>query len=321
MTTSGSTPALEGLAELARQQVEHDGLVAQLAVARHRLDAAAARCAETTGTLAVELEDVARLEQVSVTRILASLRGRRDLELDRERAEADAARYAATEAESRRRYAQADVDSLVARLASLGDLALRRTHLLIAREAEVAADPAAREAATELDQVTTTLGTLQAERQQLEEAIAAVGVAGEILLAASRHLRGAGDWAAVDTFLGGGLMTDMIKYDRLDQAGELMRRADAALGHLATELADVGLREVGGIDVDALTGFFDVWFDNVFSDWAVLGRIQQAEKRLARACAGVGETAAILDGRLTACDAGIEHVQKARETLLGIRLA
>lgn len=318
MTTSADTPALEGLAELARQQVEHDGLVAQLDVARRRLDAAAARCAETTGALAVELEDVARLEQVSMTRILTTLRGRRDLELDRERAEADAARYAATEAESRRRYAEADVDALAARLASFGDLELRRTHLLIAREAEVAADPSTREAAAQLDQVATTLGTLQAERQQLEEAIAAVGVAAEILLAASRHLRGAGDWATVDTFLGGGLMTDMIKYDRLDKAGELMRRADAALGHLATELADVGMHEVGGIDIDEMTSFFDVWFDNVFSDWAVRERIVQAEKRVTRACAGVGDTAATLDQRLKACDAGIDHVRRTRETLLGI---
>jgi hypothetical protein len=317
MTNTGGTPALDDLADLARQQVEHDGVVAQLSVARRRLDAAAARCAETTDALAAELEDVCRLEQVSMTRILASLRGRRDTDLDRERAEVEAARYASAEAESRRRAAQADVDALAARLAGFGDLAARRTDLLARREAEIAADPASRAVAAQLDQVAAALGERQAERKQLEEAIEAAHVAAAALQQAARHLGSAGDWATFDTFLGGGLFTDMAKYDNLDKAGVLMRHADAALAHLATELADVGMEAIGGIEIAQLTGFFDVWFDNIFSDWAVRDRIRQAADRVARARAAVDQTGSTLGLRMEACDTEVARLTEQRNNLLG----
>lgn len=316
MTNTGGTPALDALADLARQQAEQDGLEVQLAVADRRLEAATERCARTTEALAGELEDVARLEDVSMTRILASLRGRRDTDLDRERAEAEAARYAAAEAESRRRAARADVDSLVARIAALGDLTARRIALLEQREAEVAADPAARATAARLDEVATSLGRLEAEQQQLEEAIEAARAAAHSLDRAARHLGSASDWSTFDTFLGGGMLTDMAKYDNLDKAGALMREADAALGHLATELADVRMTSVGGIEVTQLTGFFDVWFDNIFSDWAVRERIREAAGRVAQARTGVGRTGIELEQRLSACQAEVERLRARREELL-----
>ena len=43
---------------------------------------------------------------------------------------------------------------------------------------------------------------------------------------------------------------------------------------LARELADVGVRStVERLQVDGLTRTFDVWFDNIFTDWSVKSRI------------------------------------------------
>lgn len=317
MTNNGGTPALDALADLARQEAERDGLRAQLEVARSRLVAASDRAEAATQSLAGELDDVARLESMSMTRILAGLRGRRDVDLDRERAEAEAARYAATEEEARRRAAQADVDAIRSRLARIGDLAVRRAELLAQREAEIAADPAARATAARLEWNAADLGARRAEAAQLEEAIVAARAAAAALDEAARHLGNAGGWATFDTFLGGGLVTDMAKYSNLDRAAALMRHADAALGHLATELADVGMHAVGGIEITQLTTFFDVWFDNIFSDWAVRDRIRQAAERVGRARAGVGETGEVLTRRLAACEAEVERLQGERVTVLG----
>ncbi|RYB94936.1 hypothetical protein EUA93_11615 [Nocardioides oleivorans] len=316
MTDDGGTPALDALAELAREQAEHDAAAARLGPARARLAAATDRSESASSDLAGELEDVARLEQLSLTRILPTLRGRRDLDLDREKAEAQAAQYVAAEAEARREAAQADVDSLVAQLARSGDLAARRADLLVAREAEVAADPSRRETAAQLDSLATELGRHRARRTQLEEAISATHAAARTLDEAARHLGGADDWASVDTFLGGGLFTDMVKYHRIDDAAARMREADAALGHLATELADVGMSAVGGIEVTDLTTFFDVWFDNIFSDWAVRNRVREAAARVAQARLGVEQTGTVLGTRLTECTSEIEVLEQRRESLL-----
>ncbi|KRF36828.1 hypothetical protein [Nocardioides sp. Soil805] len=311
-----STDALRGLADLARDRTTRQGLEAQLAVARQRLADTQQRAAAAVDTLAGELADVDRLESMSMTRILAGLRGSRDTDLDRERSEAQAAQYAAAEAEARRQSADREVTDLVARINALGDLDARREELLSAREAEVAADPATTTVAGRVTELATAVGTREAELAQLDEAAVAAQHALGALREADRHLGSAGSWSTYDTFFGGGMVTDMVKYDRLDKAGQVIRQADSALGHLATELADVGLHAVGGIQVDQMTQFFDVWFDNIFSDWAVRDRIRQASDRVRSATAGVGETLEVLVRRRDAALEDLHRLRAEREQLL-----
>src|SRR5690606_784355 len=126
----------------------------------------------------------------------------------------------------------------------------------------------------------------------------------------------AGGWATYDTFFGGGMVTDMMKYDRLDRAGALMQQADAALAHLATELADVGVDAVGGIGITQMTQAFDVWFDNIFSDWAVRDRIRQAAARVDHLLAAVVATEDDLRQRRAQAGAGLSAIAAERERLL-----
>lgn len=311
-----TTDALRGLADLARDRTEKEGLEAQLVVARQRLADTQQRAVTAVGSLAEELADVDRLESMSMTRILAGLRGSRDSDLDRERAEAQAAQYAAAEAGARRAAADREVTELVVRINALGDLDARRDLLLAEREAEVAADPASSGTSARLTELATALGTREAELRQVDEAAVAAQHALGALARAAEHLGSAGSWSTYDTFFGGGMVTDMVKYDRLDKAGQVIRQADAALGHLATELADVGLRAVGVIEVDQMTQFFDVWFDNIFSDWAVRDRISRAHDQVRTARAGVEETLEILGRRRAAALEELGRLSVAREGLL-----
>ncbi|WP_110181923.1 hypothetical protein [Nocardioides solisilvae] len=312
-TTGGTTVEL---AEVARLERERDGLVERLAAANRHLAEAERRYDEAAGALAAEQADVRRLEQLSVTRILAGLRGSRDADLDRERAEEQAAEYAAAEAAARRDAAREEVDHLVGRLAALGDLDARREELLVRREAEVAADPRSGPTRDRLAELAGRQGVLEAEATQLDEALAAADAARRSLDEAARHLGSAGSWATYDTFLGGGMVGDLMKHQRLDRAGDLMRHADAALRHLATELADVEVGAVGEVGVTELARTFDVWFDNVFSDWAVRERIRQAAARVAHLLRGVDEVGADLVRRRAGVGAALAEVEEGRRALL-----
>ncbi|HYH35145.1 MAG TPA: hypothetical protein VD814_08360, partial [Nocardioides sp.] len=270
--------ALTGLAQLARARTERDGLLAQLEVTRTRRDAARERLAQARSRLDDEQADVAALESMSMTRILAGLRGSRSADLDREQAEAAAARYAVAEAEARLAVEEREIASLEQRVAEHGDLDARRAELLAQREREVRDDPRSAATVARLEELAERLGVLQAESAQLAEADAAGRRAHEALHQAAQHLGSAGSWATYDTFFGGGLVADMVKHDRLDRAGALMQEADAALARLAGELADVGVGAVGGVGVTDFTRALDVWFDNIFSDWAVRDRIERAQR-------------------------------------------
>lgn len=310
------TGALERLAELARQEAERSGLEAQVVVAREQLATATQRRDEAATRLASELDDVSALESMSMTRILAGLRGSRDLDLNREQAEADAARYAAAEAEARRVVAERELDDLWRRIAGLDDLPARRTTLLAEREREIAADPSSGPLSARLTELAERQGRLQAEVAELEEALAAAERAGVALMTAQQHIGGASGWATYDTLFGGGMVSDLAKYSRLDRAAVLMREADAALAHLAAELADVGVRQVGELGITQLARAFDVWFDNIFSDWAVRERIRQAAERVHQLLTGLAATSQELRTRRDATQAALDALAAEREGLL-----
>lgn len=308
--------ALAGLQQLARERTERDGLVAQLEVVRARWEETRRRVAATRAELADEEADVVALESVSVTRILAGLRGSRHTDLDRERSEVAAARYLVAEAEARAAAEEREAASLESRIAGLGDLDARRAELLQERERELAADPAAAAASARLAELAERIGTLQARQVQVAEADAAGRQAWNALQEAARHLGSAGSWATYDTFFGGGMVADMVKHDRLDRAQALMHRADAALARLATELADVGIGAVGEVGITEMTRALDVWFDNIFSDWAVRDRIEQAARRVDALSQAVADVGRELVRRREATDEELAAARAERERLL-----
>lgn len=279
MTTDDRAREVQDELEAALEAVaEHARVSARLSRASTAEDAARTATDDARAALADQAAEVHALETFSPTRIWAVLRGSRDADLDREQAEHQAAEYTASLAESRLQAAQDEVQRAEAELAVLGDIAGRRERALAAKEEWLTSTTGP--GAAELGAVATDLAEVRSGLVEVREAIAAGEAAAGSLERARRVLGSAGDWATYDTFFGGGMLTDMVKYDRMDEAQRLLRQADEALRHLAVELADVGVEAaVHGLTVDGLTQTFDVWFDNIFTDWSVKSRIGDAADR------------------------------------------
>ncbi|GAA1145897.1 hypothetical protein [Nocardioides aquiterrae] len=286
----------EELAAALAAVAEHARLTARLERARAAETEAAAASSQARGRLAEETADVEALESFSPTRVWAALRGSRDADLDREQAEKQAAEYAVARADAVLQAARDEVRRAETGLAALGDVAGRRDRALQAKEDSLVG--AGGPVAAELTRIAGELGTADAEAAEVAEAAAAGEIAATCLARADELLGKAGDWASYDTFLGGGMFTDAMKYDRMDQAQRLLHDADLALRRFAHELADVGLQAtVQGLSVDGLTQAFDVWFDNIFTDWSVKNRISDAARRTAEAAQAVHDLRVRLDRR------------------------
>jgi hypothetical protein len=274
--------------ELQRTTAAHEearSLAARLDAARTYAAEARRRSDDAAARLADEERDVKKLESMSWVRIRVALSGERATALERETAERDAARYAAAEAEHRATMAEADVRAIEAQLSALGDVDGALARALDAKEAWLRERPGS--AASRLVDIAVRRGELAALERENREAHAAGRAAHSALREALDVIRSAASWSTWDAFGGGGLLTDMVKYDRLEQAQRLVRSANDALAHLATELADVGITGVQGVDIGELTRTFDIWFDNIFSDMSVRTRIQEARGRLEYALGAV----------------------------------
>lgn len=315
--STGNTALDQAQAELEAAEhaaAEHGRLTERAGRAASALAQAQAALARGRAELADEAKDVDRLDGFSPTLIWAVLRGNRDERLEAERAEQRAAEYTVALAESRLASAEGELAAAQATIRALGDVQARRTAALDAKERAVVA--AGHPGAAELDDLAHRTGAARSELTEVREVVAAAAEADRTLRGALGCLDSASNWAAVDTFGGGGFLADMAKRDKMDEAAEWMRAADRALRRLSTELGDLGHQGVGGVDVDALTGAFDVWFDNIFSDWSVMNRIDEARSRVRRAAAAVGQVRAATDQRAARLEKQLAELAARRESLV-----
>ena len=270
--------------------------------------------ADRRSILEEETADVDKLESFSVAKIWSHLKGSHATDVERETAERDAARYAVAEAEARRDVMQRDRAALESRIAELGDVEARHRRAIADKEAWVGASGA--EPAGALVEIAERRGELVALDKEAREAFAAGRAAFDLLSQAASLLGNAGSWSTWDAFGGGGMLTDVMKYQNVDRATEALRRADLALTAFSRELADVNLPRVRGVEVDQLMRTFDVWFDNFFSDMAVRSRIQDAARRVDQAMHQVHEALTALEQKGRDIASELTDLDARREELL-----
>ncbi|GAA1405532.1 hypothetical protein GCM10009662_35950 [Catellatospora coxensis] len=292
----------------------------QTAVARHRellrlIDDAAALVRELSQAHAREVRDVVRLETVTLTRVIAALRGTRHDAIARERAEADAAAYRLGRAEADVAALRGELDGVAARLSALEDAPGRYAAALDEKERVLAAGGDSR--ARRLLDLAEARGVAEAELKEIREAQHAAAAASKALHELRRLLDSADGWSTYDTFFGGGMISSAIKHDRLDEAAKAAALADQRIAALNAELADVpGGGAATALAISGLTRFLDVWFDNIFTDLAVRDRIKQALAGAKQCDEQVGRIGQQLDGRHAQVRARLAQLAADREQTL-----
>lgn len=291
----------------------------QLLLARRReLDARAAQVqSEVAGwqdRVAHDRRDVERLQRLTPTRVMASLLGSRDDKLAREQAELDGGALRLDEAEARLVAVQREVDHVDRRLADLAGADDAYAALLDEKERYLhgVGDPRA----PQLLALAEERGRYESERLEIQEALVAIAHADVALVEVERHLASADGWSTWD-LLGGGTISSMVKQSRMDDAAASARRADEHLLTLRHELADLGAdRAAPELEMTELTRFLDVWFDNVFTDFSVAGRISRAAANVGACRARVAQLRRDLDIARGTTESRLAGIAQARHDAL-----
>lgn len=305
------TPELQAALDACAEQ---ERLQRVLDRARSAESLAESQLADATLRAGLEAKDVAKLESLSPTRIWSALRGQWDADFDREQAELQQAEYRVASAEDALAIATANSRQVLNQLAALGDPQSRREKALASEESRLRAS--AGSASAQLLEIAQQLAGGKAQLTEIDEALAAESRARHDLAAAAEQLDAASTWAGVDTFLRGGILTDLAKYQRMDVATARLRAADASLRLLSAELADVGMPKLDELGDDTLAQVFDVWFDNLFSDWSVHERINRARSQVAQALQALTIVNGRLQQRRTEVAGSQQTLARAREQVL-----
>ena len=304
------------LAAAAQAVREHDLCRRQHTQLADRVRAAAADLDAARQQYAGEEKDVARLEHLSLTRVLAALHGSRGDALAREKAEAEAARYRVAQAQQRLDAARAELGRLEDRQAQLAGAPQAYADALAAKEEYLthSADPRGARLLALADE----RGRLAAELAELRRASEDAGAAVEALAEVQDRLGTAANWSTFDTYMDHGMIANSIKHDRIDQAAQAARTADERLAALRGDLADLGGTEPTAprLEVSAGFKFADIFFNNIFTDLAVGRQIRDAQDNVDQSVRQVGALRERLESQVAAVNGRLDAMDAERRQLL-----
>lgn len=274
------------LSELAALRRRRDHLTGQLTHASRTLSTAQHELRTTLATASAEGADVTRLETFTARRLWESVKGSREIALTRERTEAARAARKAAEAQERVKAAEDDVLLLTRDIASLGDLDAQYAEAIAERQAALESTPTPQ--GQRLTAIAHRFGELDEQARELDEAIAAGQAALGAIAQLRERLSSASGWSTYDTFFGGELISSLTKHDRMDEAAALAREAERAVERFSRELGDVGIGAISGmLAMSPGNRLFDVWFDNIFTDYANHQKIRDSQAAADNAVAQV----------------------------------
>ena len=251
-------PLLESkLYELHTQRRQYDNQVISLRVAFRK-----------------EQEDVEKLEGRSLANYFYQVIGKLDDKLDQERKEAYAARVKLDAAERELAGIESDIkeiqeqitDVLVAEARYKDALELKRRQL----------KDSGTQVADQILSMEERIAALQAQKQEIREAISAGFSARSTADRILSELEDADGWNTWDILGGGGIITHMAKHSHLDEAQDLVQELQSQLRRFKTELADIQISANMQVNIDGFLRFADYFFDGLFADWAVGDKISQS---------------------------------------------
>ena len=232
------------------------------------------RVQELKTVMGNEPADVDRLERTSLTSVFYAVIGKKEDMLDKEKAEAYAAKVKYDSAVQELNLVANDIHQIEIQLREFSQCEQQYESQL-----------------QEKDRAIKASGSLDAEYiLQLEEQITAQKIQKveirEAIAAGSRALSSADyilssldtaqDWGTWD-LLGGGLISTLAKHSSLDEAQDEVQQLQTELRRFKTELADVTIHTDMQVNVDGFLRFADYFFDGLFADWAVLDKISQSQ--------------------------------------------
>ena len=251
-------PLLESkLYELHTQRRQYDNQVISLRVAFRK-----------------EQEDVEKLEGRSLANYFYQVIGKLDDKLDQERKEAYAAKVKLDAAERELAGIESDIkeiqeqitDVLVAEARYKDALELKRRQL----------KDSGTQVADQILSMEERIASLQAQKQEIKEAISAGFSARSTADRILSELEDADGWNTWDILGGGGIITHMAKHSHLDEAQDLVQELQSQLRRFKTELADIQISANMQVNIDGFLRFADYFFDGLFADWAVGDKISQS---------------------------------------------
>lgn len=160
-----------------------------------------------------------------------------------------------------------------------------------------------------IGQLEKEMSLIRREIKELKEAITPGNMAINTLNEAIELLDSAGDWGTWD-LLGGGLVADMMKHDKIDKAKQAILNAQTYVQRLQVELQDVNMSLDGSIQITGGAVFADFFFDGLIADWYMQSKISQSRDNVVAICGKIRKIVSTLSTQLNHKEKDLEAKER-----------
>ena len=265
---------LQQLQDKISRKRQLEAKVSELRAQRSKLSG---RARELESILLKEQADVEKLEGRSLAAFFYYVIGKSAEQINKEREEAYAAKVKYDAAARELAAVEEDLGRSETELARLRNSEQQYASVLL--EKAVAIKDAGGTTAEEILKLEERMAFLKTQNRELKEAVSAGNSAlhtAKLVLSSLDSAEGWGTW----DLIGGGLISDLAKHSHLDTAQGSIETLQSQLRRFKTELADVKISADTQVNVDGFLRFADYFFDGLFTDWTVLGKIHQSQEQV-----------------------------------------
>ena len=262
-----------------------------------------------------EEKDVEKMQKMSWKRLKAKVGEGTDEALLREQMEAQAAADLLESSNGELAYLQGEIDRYEAEVAELGDTEAKIETARVELEDFVHTNLMG--IGSKLAEFDREESELHAELIEINEAIAAGTDAQAELVVLHKELRKAKNMSNFDTWGGGGFLISMRKRDHIRASTEQTRAVAHVMQRFDRELNDTHVENVELKLESALANeTFDIWFDNIFTDFSVHGKIKEAIDQAKNVAMRVHESMELLRAAVEVINERLEALAAERMDLL-----
>lgn len=224
-----------------------------------------------------EQADVESLEHINLKSIFYGMIGKKQEKLDKEKLEAYTAKLKYDSAVYELKVLEQDIINIKAQLDKISEYEYKYSEFLKEKVEKIKLSGSFE--ALEIMKLEEQIANKKNYKKEINEAI----LAGEKALISANNvlssLDSAEDWGTFDLF-GGGVISDMVKHNHLDEAQNKVEQLQSDLRRFKTELTDVTINSDIKVNIDGFLRFADYFFDNFFTDWAVLDKINESQENV-----------------------------------------
>lgn len=258
-----------------------------------------------------EYKDVEKLKKLSFASILATVMSNKDEKLEKEQQEYIMAKIKYDEFSSKVELLKENIESIKSRLETL-KYCENEYKALLNKKLELIKLYGDQDKKVKLSKIEEEIEKMLLEKKEIEEAESA----GKDLLRTANlardSLNSAKNWGIFD-IAGGDMLSSIAKHNKINEAEAQFRRVSTLINRFNKELGDI---QFEGLSFSTTTIAFDIFFDNIFTDFSVQNKINSSLDNIRNLIRRVEEILAALNSKKVSINSRISNLRKDYDSII-----